>query len=283
MSESLPALTPALWVVSTPIGNLDDITRRAVQVLEQASVIAAEDTRHTQRLLDEFGIRRPLLSYHDHNEEARAREIVARIQAGEAVALVSDAGTPLLSDPGYRVVRACQQAGVRVIPVPGASALLAALAVAGLPTDRFVFEGFLPAKGSTRQQMLTRLASASATTVFYEAPHRIESTLAELAEALTPEREVVLCRELTKHFETVLTGSAQLLLEKVRADANQQRGEMVLLIGPASEDTAALGEHLELAKLLLAELPASKAAKVLAAYSGKKRGEVYQWLETLER
>jgi 16S rRNA (cytidine1402-2'-O)-methyltransferase len=274
-------MSGVLHIVSTPVGNLDDITRRALQVLAEVDAIAAEDTRHTARLLDELGIRQTLISYHDHNEQERTPQLIERMQRGENLALVSDAGTPLVSDPGYRLVRACHQAGIRVIPIPGASALLAALVVAGLPTDRFVFEGFLPSKGAGRSAALRRISESAATSMIYEAPHRILTLLDELMALLEPQREVVLCRELTKHFETVLPGSIGEIRDKAAADSNQQRGEIVLLVAPAPERTVDDAELARLGRLLLAELPASRAAKVLAAWSGRKKNDLYGWLEGL--
>ena len=276
-------MSGVLHIVSTPVGNLDDITRRALAVLAEVDAVAAEDTRHTGRLLDELGIRQNLISYHDHNEQERTPQLLERLQRGDNLALVSDAGTPLVSDPGYRLVRACHQAGIRVVPVPGASALLAALVVAGLPTDRFVFEGFLPSKGSGRHVALRRISESAVTSVIYEAPHRILTLLDELKEVVEPSREVVLCRELTKHFETVLPGSVGDIRDKVAADSNQQRGEIVLLVAPAPAQVVDDAELARLARLLLAELPASRAAKVLAAWSGRKKNELYGWLESLSK
>ena len=270
-----------LHIVSTPVGNLDDITRRALAVLAEVDAVAAEDTRHTGRLLDELGIRQSLISYHDHNEQERTPQLLERLQRGDNLALVSDAGTPLVSDPGYRLVRACHQVGIRVVPIPGASALLAALVVAGLPTDRFAFEGFLPSKGSGRHAALRRISESAVTSVIYEAPHRILTLLDELKELVESGREVVLCRELTKHFETVLPGSVVEIRDKVAADSNQQRGEIVLLVAPAPSQVVDDAELARLARLLLAELPASRAAKVLAAWSGRKKNELYSWLESL--
>ena len=274
-------MSGVLHIVSTPVGNLDDITRRALAVLAEVDAVAAEDTRHTGRLLDELGIRQSLISYHDHNEQERTPQLLERLQRGDNLALVSDAGTPLVSDPGYRLVRACHQAGIRVVPIPGASALLAALVVAGLPTDRFVFEGFLPSKGSGRHAALRRISESAVTSVIYEAPHRILTLLDELKEVVESGREVVLCRELTKHFETVLPGSVVEIRDKVAADSNQQRGEIVLLVAPAPSQVVDDAELARLARLLLAELPASRAAKVLAAWSGRKKNELYSWLESL--
>ena len=274
-------MSGVLHIVSTPVGNLDDITRRALAVLAEVDAVAAEDTRHTGRLLDELGIRQSLISYHDHNEQERTPQLLERLLRGDKLALVSDAGTPLVSDPGYRLVRACHQAGIRVVPIPGASALLAALVVAGLPTDRFVFEGFLPSKGSGRHAALRRISESAVTSVIYEAPHRILTLLDELKEVVESGREVVLCRELTKHFETVLPGSVVEIRDKVAADSNQQRGEIVLLVAPAPSQVVDDAELARLARLLLAELPASRAAKVLAAWSGRKKNELYSWLESL--
>ena len=274
-------MSGVLHIVSTPVGNLDDITRRALAVLAEVDAVAAEDTRHTGRLLDELGIRQSLISYHDHNEQERTPQLLERLLRGDNLALVSDAGTPLVSDPGYRLVRACHQAGIRVVPIPGASALLAALVVAGLPTDRFVFEGFLPSKGSGRHAALRRISESAVTSVIYEAPHRILTLLDELKEVVESGREVVLCRELTKHFETVLPGSVVEIRDKVAADSNQQRGEIVLLVAPAPSQVVDDAELARLARLLLAELPASRAAKVLAAWSGRKKNELYSWLESL--
>lgn len=273
-------MSGTLFIVSTPIGNLDDISARARQVLADVDVIAAEDTRNAARLLDHYGLRKPLVSYHDHNEQERTRQLLARLQQGETVALVSDAGTPLVSDPGYRLVQGCHRAGVTVVPVPGASALLAALVAAGLPTDRFVFEGFLPAKGAARGDRIAAVMGRDATVVLYEAPRRIADLLARIAER-EPGRELVLCRELTKQFETILSGTAEHVLSRVLADDNQQRGEMVLVLSPAPAREADEAAVLALGKALLAELPASRAARVLAAWSGLKRQHIYQLLEEL--
>ena len=274
-------MNSVLYVVSTPIGNLDDISRRAISVLESVDWVAAEDTRHSQRLLDQLGLRKRMISCHDHNENQRSAELVERMKNGEKGALISDAGTPLVSDPGYRLVRACQDAGVQVVPVPGASALLAALAAAGQPSDRFVFEGFIPAKGAPRQQAIERLAAADVTSIIYEAPHRVLSFLETLRDSVSPEREITLCRELTKQFETIRRGPVAELCDWVAGDSNQQRGELVLILSPAEQAAGWSDRDQALAKLLLAELPASRAAKILAAHTGMKRQEVYALLETM--
>lgn len=274
---SLPA---ALYVVSTPIGHLDDITQRALDTLRAVSWVAAEDTRHSQRLLNHYGIRQTLVSCHDHNEEQRSVSLVENIQRGEAGALISDAGTPLLSDPGYRLVRACQDAGVSVVPIPGASAMLAALAVAGQPTNRFVFEGFLPSKGAARQLAIARVASSSCSSIIYEAPQRVLSLLESLEELVLPDRQISLCRELTKRFETVRRGSVAEIKQWVASDDNQQRGEIVVVLSPFESSVEQLQQgDQRLARLLLKEMPISRVAKVMAAHTGLKRQDIYASLE----
>ena len=274
-------MSGTLYIVSTPIGHLEDITRRALRVLSEVETVAAEDTRHSGQLLDALGIRTRLVSCHDHNEAARSPQLVERLRQGESVALISDAGTPLVSDPGYRLVRACQEAGIAVVPIPGASAVLAALAVAGLPTDRFIFEGFLPSKGGARTQALERVLGNTATNVLFEAPHRLLNLLDALLAAGAGEREATLCRELTKHFETVRRDSVASLRAWVASDSDQQRGEIVLVLAGADAQAQGEAEMLPLARALLEELPASRAARVIAAATGRKRQEVYAWLERL--
>ncbi|WP_300524919.1 16S rRNA (cytidine(1402)-2'-O)-methyltransferase [Alcanivorax sp.] len=272
-------MSGTLYIVSTPIGNLDDISRRAIAVLGEVDWVAAEDTRHSQRMLEQLGVRSRLISCHDHNESARSEELVARLQSGEQGALISDAGTPLVSDPGYRLVRACHQAGVRVVPIPGASALLAALAAAGQPSDRFLFEGFVPAKGAPRQQAIERLAKLSVTSIIYEAPHRVLSFLEALKPLVEKDREISLCRELTKQFETIRMGAVADIYDWVASDRNQQRGELVLVLSPATQAADWSEQDQALAKSLLAELPVSRVAKIMAAHTGLKRQAVYTLLE----
>ena len=228
----------ALHVVATPIGNLGDLTARAREVLASVDAICAEDTRHTRQLLGALGIERPLLALHEHNEADVAWKLVERLKAGDSLALVSDAGTPLVSDPGYRLVRDVRAAGLRVIPLPGACAAIAALSVAGLPSDRFCFEGFLPAKASGRRERLTALAREPRTLVFYESSHRIEESLADLVAMFGPDREAVLARELTKLFETVLGDTLEGIAAKVAADDNQRKGEFVLVVRGAGDEAA---------------------------------------------
>lgn len=268
--------TPVLYVIATPIGNLADISARALETLKQVAAVCAEDTRHTRPLLAHYGIDKPLIALHDHNEEAIADKVVARLLAGESLALVSDAGTPLVSDPGFKLVRAARAAGVRVSPVPGACAAIAALSVAGLPSDRFAFEGFLPAKASGRRERLSRLAGASATLVFYESSHRIEESLADMAAVFGGDRPAVLARELTKLFETVLDGDLDSLLAKVKADPNQRRGEFVVMVQGAVDDEAAqIAEGRRLYARLNEHLPPSTAAKLAAELSGAPRKALY--------
>ncbi|TWI14192.1 16S rRNA (cytidine(1402)-2'-O)-methyltransferase [Aerolutibacter ruishenii] len=265
-----------LHVVATPIGNLGDLSPRALETLRTVAAVCAEDTRHTRQLLSHFGLERPLVALHQHNEDAQAAQLVARLQAGESLALVSDAGTPLVSDPGYRVVRAARAAGIRVSPVPGACAAIAALSVAGLPSDRFAFEGFLPAKGAARRERLSRLAAESRTLLFYESAHRIDEALEDMAAAFGPQRPAVLARELTKLFETVLDGTLAGLLAKVQADPNQRKGEFVVVVEGAGDDAdARLAEGKRLYAKLAEHLPPSTAAKLAAELSGAPRKALY--------
>ena len=265
-----------LFVVATPIGNLGDLSPRALDTLKSVTAICAEDTRHTRQLLGHFGLEKPLVALHEHNEGDAASALVSRMLAGESLALVSDAGTPLVSDPGFRLVRAAREAGIAVSPVPGASALIAALSVAGLPSDRFVFEGFLPAKPNARRERLASLAAEPRTLIFYESAHRIEDALDDAARAFGGERRAVLARELTKLFETVLDGSLAELAQRVRADPNQRKGEFVLLVQGAGEDAdAKLIEGRRLYARLSDHLPPSTAAKLAAELSGAPRRALY--------
>ncbi len=272
----MPAAPATLYVVATPIGNLADLSPRAQEVLRSVAAICAEDTRHTGQLLSHFGISRPLVALHDHNEGAMAERVVARLLGGESMAVVSDAGTPLVSDPGFRLVRAARAAGVKVSPVPGACAAIAALSVAGLPSDRFVFEGFLPAKAAARRERLQRLAGETGTLVFYESSHRIAESLADMAAAFGDERPAVVARELTKLFETVLDGTLAQLCAAVYADDNQRKGEFVVMVQGAADDEAAkIAEGRRLHARLKEHLPPSTAAKLAAELSGAPRKLLY--------
>lgn len=277
MSERNAAqLSGTLHVIATPIGNLADLSPRARQLLGSVDAVCAEDTRHTRSLLAAFGIERPLVALHEHNEEAQAGVIVARLRAGESLALVSDAGTPLVSDPGYRLVRAVRAAGLTVSPVPGPCAAIAALSVAGLPSDRFCFEGFLPAKGGARRERLRALARESRTLVFYETGHRIDEALADFVAEFGATREAVLGRELTKLFETVLGDTLAELLARVQADSNQRKGEFVLVVRGSEDDAAAvLAEGKRLYAKLAEHMKPSQAAKLAADLSGAPRKSLY--------
>jgi 16S rRNA (cytidine1402-2'-O)-methyltransferase len=273
----MPSAAPGtLYIVATPIGNRDDITPRAVQVLRNVSVIAAEDTRHSRPLLIHHNIATPLMTVHDHNERDALADVIGRLQGGADVALISDAGTPLISDPGFRLVRAVRAEGLKVVPLPGPCAAIAALSVAGLPSDRFVFEGFLPAKASARRARLQALAGETRTLIFYESGHRIVECLQDMRAAFGDGRDAVLARELTKIYETVIGEPLAALAERVVADTDQQRGECVLLIAGAPEDAdAALAEGMRVFAILREELPASRAAKLAAAITGAARKALY--------
>jgi len=278
LTRERPLMTaePTLYVVATPIGNLADISARALEVLRSVSAICAEDTRRSGQLLSHFGISQPLLALHEHNEEAIAERIVGRLRDGQSLALISDAGTPLVSDPGYRLVRAARAAGIRVSPVPGACAAIAALSVAGLPSDRFTFEGFLPAKASARRERLQSLAGEVRTLVFYESSHRIEESLQDMVAAFGADRPAVMARELTKLFETVLDGGLQELLARVGADDNQRKGEFVVMVQGAQDDEGGrLVEGLRVYGLLSAHLPPSAAARLAAEITGAPRKALY--------
>jgi len=270
----MPAGT--LFIVATPIGNLADMSPRALDTLRQVAAICAEDTRRTGQLLSHYGIATSLVALHEHNEDALAQRVVERLLGGDSLALVSDAGTPLVSDPGFRLVRAARAAGIKVSPVPGACAAIAALSVAGLPSDRFVFEGFLPAKASARREQLARLAGETRTLVFYESSHRIEESLADMALAFGADRPAVMARELTKLFETVLDGDLATLQARVAADDNQRKGEFVVMVQGAGDDAAAqLAEGKRVYTLLGQHLPPSTAAKLAAEITGAPRKSLY--------
>lgn len=265
-------------VVATPIGNLGDLSPRARDALAQADLVAAEDTRRTGQLLAAMGLSRPVISLHEHNESARIGELMARLEAGAVIALVSDAGTPLLSDPGYELVRAARAAGHEVRAVPGPSAITAALSIAGIPTARFSFEGFLPARGRERRERLAQLAHEPRTLVFFEAPHRIGESLADITAAFGAGREAAIGRELTKAFETVYRGTLGELSQRAREDANVARGEITLVVAGAPDVAASAVTPVELGRivaLLAKELPPSKAAALAAQITGARRSDAY--------
>ncbi len=269
----------ALYVVATPIGNLGDMVPRAVEVLQKVDVIAAEDTRHSARLMAHFSIDTPLVAYHDHTDERQVSQLLERLSSGQSVGLISDAGTPLVSDPGYRLVRAARDAGVRVVPVPGACAMVAALSASGLPSDRFSFEGFLPAKSGQRMNRLQPLESDERTLIFYEAPHRIEACLRDMAEVFGEDREAVIAREITKTFETIKGGSLAVLSDFVSSDPNQRKGEMVVMVRgkPRASDQDMDAEAQRIMSILLKDLSVKQASQLAAEITGLKKKALYQW------
>jgi 16S rRNA (cytidine1402-2'-O)-methyltransferase len=268
--------TTALYVVATPLGNLDDITLRAVDTLRAADLIACEDTRHSRPLLDRLGLRTPLLALHEHNENAAAEKIIAQLAAGKRVALITAAGTPGTSAPGSRAVAAARAAGYAVVPLPGPNAAITALSVAGLTDARFLFAGFLPTKTAARRAEITRLAGIEAALVFYEAPHRIEETLADLAAVLAPSRTLVVARELTKLFEQIAVMPVNEGPAWLAADANRRRGEFVIVVsGPPPRLGLGVEEERVLAALL-AELPVKQAAKLAAVITGAAKNALYE-------
>lgn len=278
MENPNPSDTATLYVVATPLGNLGDMVPRAVEVLQTVDVIAAEDTRRSRPLLQHFGIDTSLVAYHDHSDARTVERLMGTLRGGGSVALISDAGTPLISDPGYRLVDAATTGGIRVVPVPGASALIAALSVAGLPSDRFIFEGFLPAKTHGRRAVFDALKREPRTLIFYEAPHRLLDCLEDIVAVIGESRTVVLARELTKLHETVLRMPAAQLRDRVGADRNQQRGECVLLMaGYQGDDSGLSDEAISALDVLRGELPLKQAAALCAKITGAKKNQLYQY------
>lgn len=262
--QNLENAAGSLYIVATPIGNLEDLSQRALDTLRNVDIIAAEDTRHSKHLLAYYNISRPLVSCHDHNEDKKADSFIEKIRKGLNIALISDAGTPLISDPGYRLVKAAHEQGVSVVPIPGACAAIAALSAAGLPSDKFSFEGFLPAKSSARIHQLQQLAFEERTMIFYEAPHRVLACLDDMLETFGAERQVALARELTKKFETIRLGTLSSLVEWSSGDSDQQRGEMVIIVsGFEKQNKNELSaEEKRIMRVLLEELPLSQAAAI---------------------
>lgn len=268
-----------LYIVATPIGNLDDITQRALNTFEEVDLIAAEDTRHSGLLLSHYGIKKPFFALHDHNEQQKATVLVDKLAQGFNIALISDAGTPLISDPGFHLVRACRQAGVKVVPVVGACAAIAALCSSGIASDRFCFEGFLPAKSKGRCDKLSELAEESRTLIFYESTHRILDTLHDMQHIWGENRYVVMARELTKTWETIHGDTLGSLIEWLKQDNNRIKGEIVLVVeGNSSEPDSELSpQAIKLLQLLSDELPLKKAAAIVAETFGYKKNELYQY------
>ena len=269
----------ALYVVPTPIGNIGDMTLRSVEVLQAVDMIAAEDTRHSRTLLNHYEITTPVISFHEHSGESAAMALAERIAEGERIALISDAGTPLVSDPGYQLVRAVQALNMPVVPLPGPCAAVTALSAAGLPTHSFQFVGFLPAKKNARRTRLDGLKSSESTIILYEAPHRILDLLDDIAGVLGALREVCIARELTKTFETVRRDTVADIRDWVKGDANQQRGEFVVMIAPDTQRGEGVSdEAFNLLRALSEELPPRKAAQIVADHYGLKSRDLYQML-----
>lgn len=281
MTEQVNSALGALYIVPTPIGNLADMVPRAVDVLQMVSVIAAEDTRHSAKIMQHFQIETPMVAYHDHSGEQKVQLLVDRLLAGANVALISDAGTPLVSDPGYRLVHLARQSGVSVIPIPGACAAIAALSASGLPSDRFSFEGFPPSKTGARVKCFSALIQDSRTLIFYESPHRIVASLTDVVSVFGEDRELVIGREISKTFETFLSGTAKEVLARVIADKNQQKGEIVLMLKGVREE--AKGDDLDeevqrvMGILLEGALPVKQAATLAAKITGEKKNRLYDW------
>ena len=265
-----------LYIVATPIGNLADMSQRAIDILQSVDLIAAEDTRHSGFLLQHFAIKTPSISLHDHNEQQRSETLLTRLQQGESIALISDAGTPLISDPGYKLVSLVREHDIPVIPIPGSCAMIAALSASGLPSDRFSFEGFLPSKQGARQQALEKLAADTRTLIFYDSPRRLQATLIDMVAIFGGERRACLARELTKLHETINTQPLAELLDWVSNDANQQRGECVLLVeGAKQQQDVSEVEANRVLNLLLQELSVKKAATITSALLGISKNNAY--------
>ena len=268
-------------MVATPIGNLADISQRALQTLAQVDCILAEDTRHSKRLLNHYGINQKLRSCHEHNEESQISWVKERLDAGEQLALISDAGTPLISDPGFVLVRALRQSGYSVVAIPGASSIITALSIAGLPTDGFVYDGFLPAKSAARQKALRGYSEEPRTVVLLESSHRIEACLKDVVEVLGAARQVVIARELTKRFETVIDGRADDVLAQINADPDQRKGEFVIMLAGVRLSSEASGNVLELnvtdmLRVMIEDLPVKQAAGIVAKLSGSRKNDIYE-------
>jgi 16S rRNA (cytidine1402-2'-O)-methyltransferase len=269
-------LSGLLYIVATPIGNLGDISERAIEILKQVDLIAAEDTRHSKTLLERFLIKTKICAYHDHNEEKVTPQLIQQMQGGESIALISDAGTPLINDPGYKLVVAAYDNNIQVVPIPGASAIITALSASGLPTNRFTYEGYLPAKSEARKKCLQELMSESRTMVFYEAPHRIVESIKVMKEIFGDDRRVTIARELTKQFEQIVRDKLSVINEKLESEAIKIKGEFVIIVEGAQETTVSDAEVLRINQILSEKLPPKDAAGLTAKITGKKKNEVYQ-------
>ena len=273
-------LTGILYIVATPIGNLQDITQRALDTFAQVDLIAAEDTRHSGLLLSHYGIKKPFFALHDHNEQEKAHILVEKLKQGSHIALISDAGTPLISDPGFHLVRQCRDAGIRVVPLPGACAAITALCASGIASDRFCFEGFLPAKSKARKDKLENIAEEDRTLIFYESTHRILDTLEDMQSVLGGERYIVLAREITKTWETITGNTIKNLREWLLEDPNRTKGEMVLIVEgkPKSDNNDEISpQAVKALELIAEELPLKKAAAIVAELYGYKKNALYQF------
>lgn len=268
-----------LYIVATPIGNLDDISKRAAEILNDVDLIAAEDTRHSQRLLQSIQVQTPVVSHHDFSADIAIQRILDKLEAGRSVALISDAGTPLISDPGYKLVRLARERNLSVIPIPGASALITALSVSGLATDRFTFEGFLPNKAQARQKKLSLLASEQRTMVFYESTHRIVDSVTDMSVVFGSERLIFIARELTKRFESHFLGTASACVEWLGADANQQKGEFVVIVSGSDAQLEEKRKHeqaMDIVRLLKQEVSMKKAVSLASQISGARKNLLYE-------
>ena len=273
-------LTGILYIVATPIGNLQDITQRALYTFAQVDLIAAEDTRHSGLLLSHYGIKKPFFALHDHNEQEKAHILVEKLKQGSNIALISDAGTPLISDPGFHLVRQCREAGIRVVPLPGACAAITALCASGIASDRFCFEGFLPAKSKARKDKLENIAEEDRTLIFYESTHRILDTLEDMQSVLGEERYIVLAREITKTWEMITGNTIKNLREWLLEDPNRTKGEMVLIVEgkPKSDNNDEISpQAVKALELIAEELPLKKAAAIVAELYGYKKNALYQF------
>ncbi len=265
----------ALYIVATPIGNLSDISERAIEILKQVDLIAAEDTRHSKTLLERFGIKTKICAYHEHNEEKVTQQLIQQLQEGQSIALISDAGTPLINDPGYKLVAVAHDHNIKVVPIPGPSAIITALSAAGLPTNKFIFEGYLPAKSVARKTRLNELKNESRTLVFYEAPHRIVESVKIMQEIFGEDRRITIARELTKQFEQIVRDKISTINEKLESEEIKIKGEFVVIIEGAQETSVTDQEVLRINQILSEKLSPKDAAGLTAKITGKKKNEVY--------